>query len=151
MESASDPTADARAIIDANLYMVLATADEEGRPWASPVYYAPQGYRELFWVSRPERGIRGICRHDRSSASSSSIPRCRSAPAEEVYISAVAEHVTGDEETGIDVFSRRSLAHGGNEWTPAHVREPATLRLYRATAEEIDVLGEGDQRVQVSL
>lgn len=35
------PTADAadltaRAIIDANLYMVLATADGTGRPWSSP-------------------------------------------------------------------------------------------------------------------
>lgn len=28
----------ARAIIDANLYMVLATADGTGPPWSSPVY-----------------------------------------------------------------------------------------------------------------
>ncbi|HEX6424466.1 MAG TPA: pyridoxamine 5'-phosphate oxidase family protein [Acidimicrobiales bacterium] len=44
----------AREIIDANLYMVLATADETGRPWASPVYFANAGYAELFWVSSPE-------------------------------------------------------------------------------------------------
>jgi hypothetical protein len=30
----------ARETIDASLYMTLATADHEGRPWASPVYYA---------------------------------------------------------------------------------------------------------------
>jgi hypothetical protein len=28
----------ARGIIDLNLYMTLGTADEDGRPWASPVY-----------------------------------------------------------------------------------------------------------------
>jgi hypothetical protein len=30
----------ARAVIDASLYMVLATADGTGRPWSSPVYFA---------------------------------------------------------------------------------------------------------------
>jgi nitroimidazol reductase NimA-like FMN-containing flavoprotein (pyridoxamine 5'-phosphate oxidase superfamily) len=50
----TDPTATARAIIDANLYMVLGTADEAGRPWVSPVYFAHSGYNEFFWVSRPE-------------------------------------------------------------------------------------------------
>ena len=33
-------SAGARTIIDANLYMTLGTADETGRPWASPVYFA---------------------------------------------------------------------------------------------------------------
>jgi hypothetical protein len=33
----------ARGIIDANLYLVLATADGTGRPWSSPVYFAHDG------------------------------------------------------------------------------------------------------------
>src|SRR5687768_2053911 len=44
----------ARAIIDSNLYLTLGTADENGRPWVSPVYYAPEGYAEFYWVSSPE-------------------------------------------------------------------------------------------------
>jgi hypothetical protein len=49
------PTADAaeltaRAIIDANLYMVLATADDTGRPWSSPVYFAHEGCGEFLWA-----------------------------------------------------------------------------------------------------
>ncbi len=43
-----------RAIVDANLYMVLGTADGAGRPWVSPVYCVPDAYRELIWVSSPE-------------------------------------------------------------------------------------------------
>jgi nitroimidazol reductase NimA-like FMN-containing flavoprotein (pyridoxamine 5'-phosphate oxidase superfamily) len=54
-----DPAAAARAIIDANRYMVLATADGSGLPWASPVYYAPAGYSEFYWVLRPMRGTPG--------------------------------------------------------------------------------------------
>jgi predicted pyridoxine 5'-phosphate oxidase superfamily flavin-nucleotide-binding protein len=50
----TDLAAVAREIIDANRYMVLGTADEEGRPWVSPVWFAPAGYGELFWVSSPD-------------------------------------------------------------------------------------------------
>ena len=33
--------------------MTIATADSDGRPWASPVYFSPAGYREFFWISEP--------------------------------------------------------------------------------------------------
>jgi nitroimidazol reductase NimA-like FMN-containing flavoprotein (pyridoxamine 5'-phosphate oxidase superfamily) len=48
----------ARAIIDGNRYMVLGTADADGRPWVTPVYYAPSGYAELYWVSSRRRTTR---------------------------------------------------------------------------------------------
>ena len=32
-----------QAIIDANPYMTLATADEHGSPWVSPVWFATAG------------------------------------------------------------------------------------------------------------
>ena len=51
-----------QAIIDANSYMTLATADEHGRPWASPVWFATVDYLELVWVSSPE------ARHSRNLA-----------------------------------------------------------------------------------
>ena len=56
----------ARAIIDGGRYMVLATADAAGVPWASPVWYAPRGYSELFWVSDPGRGTRATSPSARS-------------------------------------------------------------------------------------
>ncbi len=65
---------------------------------------------------------------------------------------AVAEELTGaDDERGIQVFSRRSEAHGGDEWTLEDVRPPARLRLYRAIASEQSVLGANDQRLPVTL
>jgi hypothetical protein len=72
-----------------------------------------------------------------------------------VYVSAHAEEVTGaDLERGIDVFSRRSLGHGGSAWTPDDVRRPAGLRLYRATASEYSVLAKDgcpDHRIMVAM
>jgi nitroimidazol reductase NimA-like FMN-containing flavoprotein (pyridoxamine 5'-phosphate oxidase superfamily) len=152
MTDSSDLASIARAIIDTNLYMVLGTADEDGRPWASPVYYAPAAYREFLWVSRPE------ARHSRNLEvrpqlcivifdSSVAIGCGRG-----VYISAVAEQLVGtDAEEAVELFSRRSLAHGGHAWTPSDVEPPAQLRLFRATAEKIDALDENDRRVPVTL
>ena len=31
----------ARRVIDSNQFMTIGTADEEGVPWVSPVWYAP--------------------------------------------------------------------------------------------------------------
>ena len=44
----------ARAVIDANLYMILGTAGEDGHPWVTPVYYSAEGYTDFYWVSSPE-------------------------------------------------------------------------------------------------
>jgi hypothetical protein len=141
-----------RAIVDANLYLVLATADEEGRPWASPVYFAPDGYRDLYWVSRPE------ATHSRNiewRPEISIVVFDSSAPigtGQGVYMTAVGGEVSGDErEAGIEVFSRRSVLHGAHEWTLGDVEPPAPLRLYRARAVEQFVLGPGDVRIPVTL
>jgi len=146
-----DPAALARALIDANLYMVLATADQAGRPWASPVYYAPDAYREFVWVSRPEathsqnisaRPEVGIVIFD------SSVPI---STGRGVYMSAVAGEVEDDDRAeGIEIFSRRSLSHGGQPWTLEDVSSPAHLRLYKATAVEHSYLQADDRRVAVT-
>ena len=57
-----DPKLVARGVIDANAYMTLATADGDGRPWASPVWFAHHGYTNSYWVSRPD------ARHSRNLA-----------------------------------------------------------------------------------
>ena len=49
-----DFAAIARKIVDKNLYIAVATADQSGQPWASPVFYAHTGYRQFFWVSEPD-------------------------------------------------------------------------------------------------
>jgi hypothetical protein len=49
------------------------------------------------------------------------------------------------------VFSRRSLEHGGREWTPDDVGATARLRLYRARASEQFVLSPSDERLPFRL
>jgi uncharacterized protein YhbP (UPF0306 family) len=131
----------ARAMIDANLYLTLATADPSGRPWASPVYYAVAGYREFFWISEPE------ATHSRNLASRPQVAIVifdSTAPINTgrgVYMTAVAEKLEGAElDRGIELFSRRSQEHGGEPFTASDVQPPASLRLYRATASDHSLL-----------
>ena len=127
----------ARAIVDAGSYMTLATADADGLPWASPVWFAPAEYREFFWVSDPE------ARHSRNLAVRPQLAivifdsTVRPGDGQAVYMSAVAEQVEGAErEAAMRVFAERSAARGLSVWGVEDVTAPARHRLYRATVSE---------------
>ena len=145
------PSQTARDIIQANLYLVLATADRSGRPWSSPLYFAELDCREFFWVSSPDAA------HSRNIAVRPEVGIAvfdTSAPigtGQGAYMSALAEPVNESEIAhGIDVFSRRSLTHGGRAWTVEDVRADAGLRLYRAVADSYWILakdGRPDHRI----
>ena len=143
----------AERIIEANVYMTLATADAEGRPWPSPVWFAHEDYTRFVWVSRPER------RHSRNLAERpqasivifDSTPRQQGTP-EAVYVDAEAAQIAEpDAERWVEIFSRRSEALGWPGLTVDDVRAPAALRLYLATASALSVLDENDNRIAVDL
>jgi hypothetical protein len=154
--SATGPAAQTiRDIIEANRYLVLATADAAGRPWSSPVYFAHIGFTEFFWVSSPDvthsRNIAvrpevGIVVFDSQAAIGTG---------QGAYMSAAAKLLEHDETArGIEAFSRRSLAHGGGEWASEDVQRGAGLRLYRAIADSYWILakdGRPDHRIPVPL
>ena len=147
-----DQAAIARDLIDSSQYLTLATADADGRPWASPVWFAHEDHMRFIWVSRPEVRHSGnlAARPDAGIVIFDSTVPMGSGQA--VYVEATVEQLRGeDEERGIEVFSARSEALGGAAWAPADVRDPAPLRLYRATASAHYVLGARDERVPVSL
>ena len=146
MDQQQDLGAVARSIIDSNWYMALGTADESGRPWVSPVYYAAEGYSDFYWVSSPE------ARHSRNLAGRPELSivifdsRVAIGAGQGVYMSAVAEELTGEElERGIDIFSRVSEGHGARPWMLEDVRPPSVIRLYRAVASEHWVLEPGSR------
>jgi hypothetical protein len=148
--SQPDLAAAARAIVDGNSYLTIATADRTGLPWASPLWYAHAGYREFFWVSSP------AARHSRNLAERPQAgivifdSRAPVGSPQGVYLTVTAEEVTGDRlGRGIEVFSARSQSQGARKWALADVREPAPHRLYRAIASESFLLGDRDQRIAV--
>jgi nitroimidazol reductase NimA-like FMN-containing flavoprotein (pyridoxamine 5'-phosphate oxidase superfamily) len=141
----------ARSIIDSNRYMTLATADEQGSPWASPVWYSPVEYREFLWVSSPE------ARHSRNLAARPELAIVifdshEAGGWKALYMSAVAEQLAEAEvDDAIHVFSRHGEAQGLRAWTREDVVPPARHRLYRATVSERFVLDPHDQRIAVEV
>ena len=149
---ADDPTLveTARRIIADNLYMTLATADAAGRPWATPVYFAPVDDQELVWVSRPE------ARHSQNIAVRPDIgivvfdSRVPISSGQGVYMSAAAELVPAAElDRCLEAYSRSCQDRGGSSWSTDDVRQGARLRLYRATASARWILDSHDQRVSL--
>ena len=145
-----DTTAHALDLLAANRYVVLATADEGGSPWATPVWFATDDARNLYWVSSPET------RHSRNIAARPQIGIAifdsTQAPGtgKGIYLSAVAAPVSKDElEAGIAIFTEAGLAVGLSAWSVDDVQPPAKHRLYRATAVERFVLDDHDERVAV--
>ncbi len=122
----------ARAVLDASSFMTLATADADGVPWATPVWFATEDYRSLYWVSSPgSRHSQNLAARPEMSAvvfDSTQTP----AQAQAVYMSGTAE-VVSDVTDGIAAYSRVSVRKGLAAWDASRVSGDARLRLYRAT------------------
>ena len=146
----------ARAILDTSSYVVLATADANGVPWSSPVWFAIHDYAVLYWVSFPG------ARHSQNIAVrpqlamivfDSTVPP---GTGQGVYMSAAAEQLTDPAavEQGLAVFSSKSVRQGAEAWGLDRVTEAARLRLYRATIHELSILDPDspfDVRISVRL
>jgi hypothetical protein len=127
----------ARTIIDSNRYMALGTADPDGHPWVSPVWFASEGYTHFHWVSSPD------ARHSRNVAARAEVAVAifdSTVPvggAQAVYMSGRAAELTGTElERSIEVFGRLSEADVGRRWGLEDVQPPSLFRLYRVTVSE---------------
>jgi hypothetical protein len=116
----------ARKVIDSNRYMTLGTADADGHPWVTPVWFASEDYTHFHW---PEVAI---------AIFDSTVPV---GGAQAVYMSGLAVEVTDNElERGIEIFGRLSEAGVGRRWGLDDVLPPSPFRLYRAVVSEHYVL-----------
>jgi Pyridoxamine 5'-phosphate oxidase len=130
-----------RDIVDSNLYMVLGTADEDGRPWVSPVYYVADRYTEFYWVSSPEVTHSQNLARRREMSIVIFDSRVQPGSGRAVYMSAVGEEVSNsDIDRGIDIYSRGAVARGAWAWQADQVRPPARYRLYRAAVTQHSIL-----------
>ncbi len=122
-----------RAIIDGNRFMTLGTADADGEPWASPVFYITDGYSTFYWISAPEATqVRNIAARPRVGIV---VFNSQQEPGsdEAVYMSATAGELTGAElDRGLEIYLSAAPFGGG----PELFRPPGQYRAYRATVTE---------------
>jgi nitroimidazol reductase NimA-like FMN-containing flavoprotein (pyridoxamine 5'-phosphate oxidase superfamily) len=143
---------DARELIAANRYMALATADAAGRPWISPVWFAPDDGGFL-WISRPDS------RHSRNLAERPELAlviydsTARPAERQALYVEAVAEQLDGERrEAAVARFSEHSVADDLEPLSVDAVVETGPFRMYRAAVRAAFMLeDERDLRIPVEL
>jgi len=130
MNDERELSAIARSIIDDNQYLTLGTADEDGRPWVSPVYFAAADHTEFYWISAPGSD------HSRNIAGRPEVSivvfdsRAPIFTGQAVYMSGVAAQVAdADLERGLEVYPGRS---GAVSFTADELRPPGRYRMYRA-------------------
>lgn len=149
----TDNNAHARSILDETSYVVLATADAVGTPWATPVWFAHDGLDRLFWLSWP--GSRHSEFIDQRPEVALTVFDTTAVPNEGTafYARAHARQCPDDRiEDGLRVVNRRSLTQGIGEFTRAKVSGESRLRLYVADIAEAWVLDQDadvDQRAPV--
>ncbi|MDT0406285.1 MULTISPECIES: pyridoxamine 5'-phosphate oxidase family protein [Streptomyces] len=122
-----------RAIIDGNRFMTLGTANAEGDPWVSPVFYVADGYATFYWISSPEATqVRNIAVRPRVGIV---VFNSQQEPGsdEAVYMSATACELAGaDLDRGLEIYLGAAPFGQG----PAAFRPPGRYRAYRASVTE---------------
>jgi len=138
-ERAGEMWATVPRLLAENRYLVLGTADGDGRPWATPVFYAADGEHRILWVSAPDS------RHSRNIAARPDVAITifdTHAPiggAEALYLEATAGPVTGDAD--LAVLNTRVPA--GQRLGPEDLEPAGPLRVYQAVITSHFVLIRG--------
>jgi hypothetical protein len=123
-------------------YLVLGTADGDGRPWVTPVFYSAAGEHRLLWVSAPGS------RHSQNIAARPEVAitiydtHAPDGGAQALYLEATAECVAGDaRDAALAVLNSRLPA---SHQLGAEDLEPSgPLQVYQAAITRHFVLIRG--------
>lgn len=149
----TDNNAHARAVLDGTTYAVLATADADGTPWATPVWFAHDHLDRLYWLSWP--GSRHSQFIEQRPEVALTVFDTTAVPNEGTafYATAQARQCPDAQlDAGLSVLNRRLLAQGIGEFTRERITGESRLRLYVAEIAEAWVLDQDadvDQRAPV--
>jgi hypothetical protein len=123
-------------------YLVLGTADGDGRPWVTPVFYAAEGEHRILWVSAPdsrhslniaERPVVAITIFDTHAPIGG---------AEALYLEATAAPVANDARaTALARMNARLPT--SHQLGPADLEPAGPLRVYQAAITRHFVLIRG--------
>ena len=145
--------AQARDLLDATTYVVLGTADGDGNPGTTPVWFANDGLDRIYWASWP--GSRHSLLIEQRPEVALTVFDSSVAPyqAAAFYATAYARHCPEAQlDEGLEVFNRRAVSQGISTFTRERVSGQARLRLYVAAFTERWVLDQDadvDQRIVV--
>lgn len=123
-------------------YLVLGTADAEGRPWVTPVFYAADGEHRVLWVSSADS------RHSRNISACPAVAitifdsHSPVGKAEAIYLEATAELVTSHAAAAaVDRLNTRLPT--SHRLGPDDIAPAGPLQVYQAIITQHFVLIRG--------
>ena len=152
--------AKARKIIEKILYITIATASKDGRPWNSPVYSAYDDNYNFYWASWKENQHSKNIRANNNVflvIYDSTVPE---GTGEGVYIQAKAYELSDEKEIkhALSYLDGRVNKKKDPKTRVAEFQGDKPRRLYKALPEKVWVNGEGningnyiDKRIEVDL
>jgi nitroimidazol reductase NimA-like FMN-containing flavoprotein (pyridoxamine 5'-phosphate oxidase superfamily) len=133
-----DDKARVRHILDAHEHLVLATADEQGRPWVTPASYTPDQDRCLYWMSDKD------ARHSSNIRNRSGVAIVIYATGKDsdaLYIEAEARELSGTEEinNAIKIIDTRPHPEKFRIGSVDDVSGDGAWRIYKAVPKAMYV------------
>lgn len=151
----------AKQIIAGNIYMTIATASLDGRPWISPVFFASDAHYNLFWVSNKDSLHSNLIRRNRQVAIVVFDSRAPEGEGDGVYFEADAFELdeVHEIESAIDTLGKRVTKDEFRVKSVEEVTHTAAWRIYKAVPRAISKLTNGeyvngqyvDRRISIQL
>jgi nitroimidazol reductase NimA-like FMN-containing flavoprotein (pyridoxamine 5'-phosphate oxidase superfamily) len=122
------------SVLQDNLHMVLSTADENGKPWVTPVSYSFDEHNNLYWASAKDSRHSANIRARKEVAI---VIYTTESTNDALYIEAEAQELVGDQEilSAIEVTHTREQPGKYRIRSIDDVSGESAWRLYKATPE----------------
>ena len=151
----------AKQIIADNIYMTVATASLDGKPWISPVFFAYDDRYNFFWVSNKNSLHSRLIRSNSQVAIVVFDSTAPEGDGDGVYFEAEVFELEdkGEIESAIKTLGERVTKDDFRVKTVDEVTHGGIWRIYKAVPKTVSKLTEGeyingqyvDKRIQIDL
>jgi nitroimidazol reductase NimA-like FMN-containing flavoprotein (pyridoxamine 5'-phosphate oxidase superfamily) len=151
----------AKQIIADNIYMTIATASLDGKPWISPVFFAYDKYYNFFWVSNKNSLHSNFIRNNPKVAIVIFDSKAIEGDGDGVYLEAEASELEDILEinAAMKVLEKRVTKDEFKIKDMDEVTNNGAWRIYKAEPKVVSKLAEGeyidgqyvDKRVPIDL
>jgi nitroimidazol reductase NimA-like FMN-containing flavoprotein (pyridoxamine 5'-phosphate oxidase superfamily) len=151
----------AKAIINSNIYMSIATASKDGKPWISPVFFAYDENFNLYWVSNKESLHSNLLRSNPQAAIVIFDSTAAQGEGDAVYIEAEVKELDDEQEikASMQILSARVSVDEFRVKEVWQVMDKGYWRIYKAKPTSISKSSHGrtingqyiDERVDIKL
>lgn len=136
----------AKKIISENIYMTIATATKDGRPWISPVFFAYNENYNLFWVSNKDSLHSRLVRDNPQVAIVIFNSQAPEGEGDGVYFESTVIELEDKNEIkqAIELLGKRVTKEEFKVKRIEEVTSEGVWKIYRATPVKISKLTKGE-------